>query len=247
MSRRRRSVVWLMSEGEFKELVANSFCYSDIVRAFNFGKVGGNIKTIKSRIADLGLDISHFGNPAVIANSYRVLSEKAAIDKWFIKTPHKIFCNRSIKCYIKKFNLLKYECSTNGCGVNTTWLGSELILQLDHIDGDRSNNVLGNLRYLCPNCHSQTPTYAGRSLKIRHECTSCGGVKQTKNSENCASCAAMINSRMKFDPTFDELHRQVCIDKIPFTALGKEYGVSDNAVRKRCIKLGIDPKTRSTN
>ena len=38
----------------------------------------------------------------------------------------------------------------------------ELILQLDHIDGDKTNNELINLRFLCPNCHSQTPTYANK-------------------------------------------------------------------------------------
>ena len=40
------------------------------------------------------------------------------------------------------------------------------------------------------------------------------------------------------------MHNLVCVEKIPFTTLGKMFGVSDNAVRKRCIKMGIDPKTR---
>ena len=41
----------------------------------------------------------------------------------------------------------------------------ELILQLDHIDGNSDNNVPENLRLLCPNCHSQTPTFATRQKK----------------------------------------------------------------------------------
>ena len=40
-------------------------------------------------------------------------------------------------------------------------------LQLDHIDGDRSNNELGNLRLLCPNCHALTDTYCGRNIGRR--------------------------------------------------------------------------------
>lgn len=44
------------------------------------------------------------------------------------------------------------------CGINT-WLGKPLVLELDHIDGNHDNNAYGNLRLLCPNCHSQTPTW----------------------------------------------------------------------------------------
>lgn len=44
------------------------------------------------------------------------------------------------------------------CGLNE-WLGELLTLELDHIDGDHENNARNNLRILCPNCHSQTPTY----------------------------------------------------------------------------------------
>ena len=47
------------------------------------------------------------------------------------------------------------------CGISE-WLGADLVLQLDHADGDRGNNSLTNLRLLCPNCHSQTHTYCGR-------------------------------------------------------------------------------------
>lgn len=41
--------------------------------------------------------------------------------------------------------------------------GLPLTLEVDHIDGDFLNNILTNLRFLCPNCHRQTPNFAGRS------------------------------------------------------------------------------------
>lgn len=45
------------------------------------------------------------------------------------------------------------------CGNNGEWQGKSLVLQLDHIDGDKANASIDNLRLLCPNCHSQTPTW----------------------------------------------------------------------------------------
>ena len=48
------------------------------------------------------------------------------------------------------------------CGL-VRWNGHPAPLQLDHIDGDRTNNVLGNLRILCANCHAMTPTWGARN------------------------------------------------------------------------------------
>lgn len=55
------------------------------------------------------------------------------------------------------------------CGCLPTWNGLPLSLQLDHIDGDRKNNQQSNLRLLCPNCHSQTPTWGVRNRKTNRK------------------------------------------------------------------------------
>ena len=49
------------------------------------------------------------------------------------------------------------------CGISS-WNGKELVLELEHIDGNSENNREENLSLLCPNCHSQTPTYKGRNV-----------------------------------------------------------------------------------
>lgn len=60
--------------------------------------------------------------------------------------------------------LLEYRCYGENCPCSgPEWLGKPLILQLDHIDGDGTNNDPKNLRFLCPNCHSQTETWAFRN------------------------------------------------------------------------------------
>lgn len=56
------------------------------------------------------------------------------------------------------------ECC-NKCKLNT-WLELPIVLELDHIDGNRENNIRENLEALCPNCHAQTPTWRGKKQNI---------------------------------------------------------------------------------
>ena len=56
---------------------------------------------------------------------------------------------------------MEYKCAI--CGNEGEWLGKPLTLQLDHIDGNHTNHSLNNLRFLCPNCHTQTATYGSKS------------------------------------------------------------------------------------
>jgi HNH endonuclease len=58
--------------------------------------------------------------------------------------------------------ILKNKCSV--CGLSE-WKGEYLSMHLDHVNGVRSDHRLENLRMLCPNCHSQTPTYGGKNLR----------------------------------------------------------------------------------
>lgn len=62
-----------------------------------------------------------------------------------------------LKERLLKEGLIKNECGE--CKLKPFWNQRPLTLQLDHIDGDNQNNERSNLRLLCPNCHSQTPTY----------------------------------------------------------------------------------------
>lgn len=62
--------------------------------------------------------------------------------------------------------LVPHQCAI--CGQSDTWNGLKLVLQLDHKNGIHNDNRRENLQLVCPNCHSQTETYAGRnSLGMR--------------------------------------------------------------------------------
>jgi 5-methylcytosine-specific restriction endonuclease McrA len=69
---------------------------------------------------------------------------------------------KHVKSRLISAGLLQNSCQS--CGL-TEWREESLHMHLDHINGVKSDNRLENLRMLCPNCHSQTPTYGGRNLK----------------------------------------------------------------------------------
>lgn len=65
-----------------------------------------------------------------------------------------------LRKYIHFYKILEHKCQGENCGI-TEWKGEHLTLELDHINGKRTDNRKENLRWLCPNCHSQTPTFRG--------------------------------------------------------------------------------------
>lgn len=158
----------------------------------------------------------------------------------FVENSNTLTC--TIKKRIMKHKLLEYKCFE--CGNTGEYNNKPLTLQLDHINGNHTDNRLENLRFLCPNCHSQTETSCGRNKpsKVINYC-SCGKEIYSSSSQchKCASVDSGIISR-RFEVTKEEL--QSLIETKPFTHIGKMFGVSDNAVKKRCIKLGIEIPSR---
>jgi hypothetical protein len=65
--------------------------------------------------------------------------------------------------YLKAFLIDLREHKCEECK-NTEWLNNPINLELEHINGDSSDNNLINLKLLCPNCHSYTPTYKGKNI-----------------------------------------------------------------------------------
>lgn len=141
-------------ESDLIEAVKVSDSISEVVRRLGLKCVGGNHGTVRRHVARLGLDTSHFTR-GTKARGYR--KPKLDFDDVFRENSG----IRFVAKYVRRFSVLKYECVE--CGNQGSHNGKPLVLQIDHLNGVSDDNRVSNIRYLCPNCHSQTPTFSGRA------------------------------------------------------------------------------------
>lgn len=143
---------------EFLEpIVAEATSVADVLRILGLRANGGTHSHISRAIKRYELDTSHFRRKPI--GGLRPKLDATAI-----------LTRRDPGSRREKPHLLRRAMSESGvayqcarCGIDGTWLGEPITLDVDHIDGDLHNNTLENLRFLCPNCHRLTPNFAGRS------------------------------------------------------------------------------------
>ena len=150
-----KSKVYQVSDEEFKTIVANSFSYSDCLRALGLGTNGGSsTDVLKRRIQELNCSIEHF-NKGKSSGAYTHYT----MSEILVKNSNYVAISRLKKRLVNE-GYLEYRCAC--CGISE-WMNKPISLQLDHINGDNRDHRIENLRFLCPNCHSQTDTYAGKN------------------------------------------------------------------------------------
>ena len=239
--RRRTSKIWLIKKDQLQKILDENGSIVKVLEKLGYDGYNGNHRTINERIKEDNLNLDKFNENKKVLNqeNRKRLSSRNKISNGDIfKKGSSYKSSHSIKKRLMEDFGFIYECSE--CKISGEYNGKKLSLQLDHIDGVNNNNEVSNLRFLCPNCHSQTSTFSGKKHKIKYFCK-CGKSKITKQAELCQSCACnkSAKEKRKFEATEEELYDLVCVQKVPFTRLGKKFNVSDNAVRKRCKKLGV--------
>ena len=145
-----------------EQLCAESYSYAEVLRKAGRAQGGGSQKTLRDKIAEFNIDISHFtGQRWQQAPAFQ---EKYLPENLFVKTTAENAVSlTTIRKYLIEYDLKPYRCSE--CGCNGEWRGKILALQLHHKDGDTTNNELDNLTFLCPNCHAITDNYGGKKNK----------------------------------------------------------------------------------
>lgn len=155
-SNRSVSPLTRVTKEELVHLVSTSNTYTEVLNKLGYiGKHNGSFNTLKKKIQNWNIDVSHMTHYKK-ANNVKVTHESA----FRSHSPHS---QHTIKRYIQANNLIPYRCAV--CGNEGVWNNKPLVLTLDHINGDRNDNRLTNLRFICPNCDRQSSTYGTRNKR----------------------------------------------------------------------------------
>ena len=167
--RNRVSPIWMSSKDEFQDICRQCHSLAQIIRSFGLEAEAGNYNTLKKRIQEDGIDVSHIklglnsNRGRRFVRKYTQENIVDAINKGVIKD------NSTVRKMVLKWDLISHKvCAI--CGRKPKWNGMPLTFVLDHINGKHSDHNLNNLRFICPNCNSQTPTFSGRNRKCENGC-----------------------------------------------------------------------------
>jgi hypothetical protein len=223
------------SDNEIREAVERSDTMAGTVRLLKARRSGANYSSLRKQIQRLKISTAHWTGSAHLKGQPRERFRKHSNERIFVRDS----TYDGVRDRVLADKLLDYKCAE--CGT-IRWRGKALTLHLDHINGDRTDNRLCNLRFLCPNCHSQTPTFG--SAKLRQDLKCACGTKISRGRVRCRSCAQRHRfagdhtpQNRKFDPSKRELRKKVW--ELTVQDVGRHYGVSATAVRKRCRLLDI--------
>lgn len=219
------SILYEFTPDELQKLLNTSNGYSDLLRKVGLNPKGRNPDTLKKIIKQYNLDETQLN-----INRSNLYKECSNPHRAAIISLENILANNIEYQSCKLLKRLidegykEYKCEI--CGI-TQWMEKKISLTLHHKDGNHLNNKLENLQILCPNCHSQTDNYAGRALR--------------KNGEHKKKKVKKLKKELKSPPIsrFDLKNK---IRTQSFVSIGVECGVTDNAIRKWCIKYGLPSK-----
>lgn len=243
--------------------VKSSYSIASVLLQLGLKATGGNYKTIQNAVKRLQLNTSHWTGKGHLRGKTHNWAPMRDFEDILVEDSNYV-STFNLKHRLIRANLLSYECSV--CHISS-WQGKELALQLDHINGVNNDHRLENLRLLCPNCHSQTDTFAGKNKKKmvgpegleppvaisaaaleaavsaipprpQNQCNKCQRPIQ-KRSNRCTYCKT--DEKIVW-PSKEELEKLVWSTSC--SKLSQQLGVSDKAIEKRCKKLGISKPPR---
>lgn len=158
MTRPKTSPIWKISRDELERLVRDSTTMVECLSFFGLKHKGRNYKTFHMRCANEGIDSSKF------AGNFGKGTLKPRWSLNDILVVGSLYTNRTcLKKRLLKAGLLINKCAE--CDLEPMWNSKPLTMVLDHRNGIDNDYRLENLRLLCPNCNSQTLTFAGRSKR----------------------------------------------------------------------------------
>jgi 5-methylcytosine-specific restriction endonuclease McrA len=143
-------------QDQLREAVREASSYADVMRALNLEVNDTNHRRVRRAAARFDLDTRHFRRRAWGTSVVVKPARKA--ENVLVILPDGAGRTNRVRLHAALEEIgVPYQCAS--CENTGEWLGAPLTLHIDHINGDWKDNRASNLRYLCPNCHSLTPTW----------------------------------------------------------------------------------------
>ncbi len=220
-------------------IVAGSSSYAEVLRKLGLkftGSANGRTRTI---VKTLGLDTSHFLGRASNCGPNKKGGPKKC--HWSEILVLDRYAGRKEKCSRLRRAMIEFgmEHKCEECFMPPEWRGKPLTLQIDHRNGNSVDNRPGNPRFMCPNCHAQTDTFGSGNMTktIGKKSWAKGRKKHGKPKIERIERIERIYKTKIMWPSNEELTKLVQIYSL--TKLSMKLGVSDVAIKKRCIKFKI--------
>ena len=229
------------TEEEAREAIAASNSWAESLRNLGLCTTGGSWRILRKYAEIWGISTEHFDPDIARRNNLRqrqkplceVLVEKSRYPR------------KDVKRRLLADGLKTPQCEL--CGQGDVWRGRPMSLILDHINGVRDDHRLENLRIVCPNCAATLDTHCGRKNRIERgsrRCLHCDEhfVPSYATQRYCSRRCGVrwdrsalrgkpaVGARKVERPPYDQLLAE--IEATSHLAVGRKYGVSDNAVRK---------------
>ena len=222
-----------------KQAIANSITFTGVFNQLGVYPYTANYIKIREIIAIHNLDISHF----TLRTGQRTVNNKKTLEEWLCRTEKPLSSLTNLKKVILKNNLKEQKCEGKcHIGDRHKYGDYDMPVELHHLDGDRRNNLLDNLEFLCPTCHALTDTWKGRASKKPPKfCAKCG-VEVYRTSTYCRKCSVSVikreihKSKIEWPSNGELLYM---LSKESCVKVAASLGVTDNAIRKRLQKHGL--------